>query len=158
MITPEKAAIGISGIQAGQITAATHPRRIATFPLRVKRVVVLTDLNARVGCCRGSQRILLRPAKPQERIRDDLDLVVIKSFLRKTPDPFGGIDRVECLIHSIGDESRRLQRVSKPFGAANFAATAGRFVRRLGRRWRAWHNANAEQNGFLSCCELETQT
>jgi hypothetical protein len=72
----------------------------------------------------------------------------LKSQLRKAPETFGGPDRTDYLIQAIDDKSSQLRRASKLLGKEIFAASAGRFVQKLGRHWKVAHKAMAEQIDF----------
>jgi hypothetical protein len=88
-------------------------------------------------------KMLSHLAKPQEKIGDDHYLVVLKSLLRKDPAAFGGTDAVERIICSVDHKSRRLRRSIEPVGEAIFAPGPGRFVHKLGQRWKVWRNGGA---------------
>ena len=99
-------------------------------------------------CKKRTERILSLLKELQEKIGQDHDLVVLKSQLRKAPQTFGDPDRAEYLIQVIDDKSSKLRRASKLLGKAIFAASAGRFVHKLGRHWKVAHQDMAEQIDF----------
>ena len=69
-----------------------------------------------------TERIFSLLEELQEKIGEDHDLVVLKSQLRKTPETFGGPDRVEYLIQVIDGKSSKLRHTSKLIGKAIFWA------------------------------------
>jgi hypothetical protein len=72
----------------------------------------------------------------------------LKGRLRKTPETFGSLDRVEYLIQVIDDKSSKLRRTSKLLGKAIFGPSTARFVHKLGRRSKAAYQDTAEQTDF----------
>ena len=79
-----------------------------------------------------------RLAKLQDKIGRDHDLSVLKNLLRKTPEAFGGVERVERVICCLEGKSQKLRCAAEPLGEKIFAKKPRRFARKLGRRWCNW--------------------
>jgi len=80
-------------------------------------------------------KMVSRLAQLQDKIGLDHDVAVLKALLRKTPDAFGGTEKVEVLLKRLDKKSRELRGAAKPLGRRVLEETPGRFVRKMGQRW-----------------------
>jgi CHAD domain-containing protein len=83
-------------------------------------------------------KMTARLSKLQDKIGLDHDIAVLKAFLRKTPEKFGGAEAVDRVIRCLDGESRKLRRSAEPLGEKIFAEKPRRFARKLGRHWSNW--------------------
>jgi CHAD domain-containing protein len=79
-----------------------------------------------------------RLSKLQDKIGLDHDIAVLKAFLRKTPEKFGGTEAVERVIRCLEGKSQKLRSAAEPLGEKIFAEKPRRFARKLGRHWNSW--------------------
>jgi CHAD domain-containing protein len=83
-------------------------------------------------------KMTARLSKLQDKIGLDHDIAVLKAFLRKTPEKFGGTEAVERVIRCLEEKSQKLRCAAEPLGEKIFAEKPRRFARKLGRHWRNW--------------------
>jgi len=83
-------------------------------------------------------KMTARLSKLQDKIGLDHDIAVLKAFLRKTPDKFGGTEAVDRVIRRLEGKSQKLRSAAEPLGEKIFAEKPRQFVRKLGRHWSNW--------------------
>jgi CHAD domain-containing protein len=84
------------------------------------------------------EKMTARLSKLQDKIGLDHDIAVLKAFLRKTPEKFGGSEAVDRVIRRLEEKSQKLRGAAEPLGEKIFAQKPRRFARKLGRHWSNW--------------------
>jgi CHAD domain-containing protein len=80
-----------------------------------------------------------------DALGDAHDLVVIRDRLRASPDRFGGHAQVRAAC-KVADQRRvMLEKRAMRLGARLYAEKPNAYAGRMGRYWRAWHEAGDEK-------------
>ena len=80
-------------------------------------------------------RMTARLSKLQDRIGLDHDLAVLRAELKKTPDAFGGEDKVERIVSCLDRQTHKLRRAAAPLGRKIWRKKPSRFARKLTAHW-----------------------
>ena len=86
-------------------------------------------------------RMVSRLSKLQDRIGLDHDLVVLRAELKRTPEAFGGKERVGRIVSCLDRQIKKSRRLAVPLGRKIWRKKPKRFARQLARRWE---NNNSE--------------
>jgi hypothetical protein len=79
--------------------------------------------------------VVSRLSKLEDKIGLDHDLAILRAWLRKTPDSFGGAEAVHRVIFCLDNETRKLRRITIPLGRKIWKEKPRRFARKVGRHW-----------------------
>jgi CHAD domain-containing protein len=85
---------------------------------------------------KGLHRMLSRLSRLQDQIGLDHDVAVLRAWLKKTPDAFGGNETVQRVIACLDRETRELRHVSVPLGQKIWRQKPRRFACKVARHWR----------------------
>jgi CHAD domain-containing protein len=120
-----------------RMNTALQDRRDEAFHkwrIRVKNLFYELELLEPVWPKR-MDKMTARLSKLQDKIGLDHDIAVLKAFLRKTPEKFGGTEVVDRVIRHLEGKSQKLRSAAEPLGEKIFAEKPRRFARKLGRHW-----------------------
>jgi CHAD domain-containing protein len=81
-------------------------------------------------------RMVSRLSKLEDKIGLDHDLAILRAWLPKTPESFGGTEAVHRVIFCLDNETRKLRRITIPLGRKIWEEKPRRFARKVGRHWR----------------------
>ena len=82
------------------------------------------------------QRMLSRLARLQDQIGRDHDVAVLRAWLKKTPEAFGGNEKVQRVIACLDGETHELRQASVPLGEKIWRRKPRRFACKVARHWR----------------------
>ena len=82
------------------------------------------------------QRMLSRLARLQDQIGRDHDVAVLRAWLKKTPEAFGGNEKVQRVIACLDGETHELRQASVPLGEKIWRRKPRRFAYKVARHWR----------------------
>ena len=81
-------------------------------------------------------RMVSRLSKLQDRIGLDHDLAVLRAELKKTPETFGGKERVGRIVSCLDSQVKELRSSAVPLGHKIWREKPKRFARDLVRHWQ----------------------
>jgi len=81
-------------------------------------------------------RMVSRLSKLQDRIGLDHDIAVLRAELKRTPEAFGGKERVGRIVSCLDSHTQKLRRSAVPLGRKILGKKPKRFARQLARRWQ----------------------
>ncbi|HEX6566869.1 MAG TPA: CHAD domain-containing protein [Chthoniobacterales bacterium] len=81
-------------------------------------------------------QMVSRLSKLQDRIGLDHDLVVLRAELKRTPEVFGGKERVGRIVSCLDRQIKKSRRSAIPLGRKIWQKTPKRFARQLARHWQ----------------------
>ena len=81
-------------------------------------------------------QMLSRLSRLQNQIGLDHDVAVLRAWLKKTPEAFGGNEAVRRVIACLDDETRELRQASVPLGQKIWRQKPRRFAYKVARHWR----------------------
>jgi CHAD domain-containing protein len=85
---------------------------------------------------KGLHRMLSRLSRLQDQIGRDHDVAVLRSWLKKTPEAFGGNQAVQRVIVKLDRETHELRQASVPLGRKIWRQKPRRFAHKVARHWR----------------------
>jgi CHAD domain-containing protein len=77
-----------------------------------------------------------RLSKLQDRIGLDHDLAVLRTKLKKTPEAFGGKEKVERIVSCLDRQISKSRQAAIPLGRKIWQKRPKRFARQIARRWQ----------------------
>ena len=80
-------------------------------------------------------RMVSRLSKFQDQIGLDHDVAVLRAWLEKTPQEFGGAETVRRVVTCLENETRKLSRVVVPLGRKIWREKPRRFAREVAQHW-----------------------
>ena len=81
-------------------------------------------------------QMLSRLSRLQNGIGLDHDVAVLRAWLKKTPEAFGGNEAVRRVIACLDGETRELRQASVPLGQKIWRQKPRRFAYKVARHWR----------------------
>jgi CHAD domain-containing protein len=85
---------------------------------------------------KGLHRMLSRLSLLQDQIGLDHDVAVLRAWLKKSPEAFGGDETAGRAIACLDRETRKLRRASVPLGQKIWRQKPRRFAYKVAQRWR----------------------
>ena len=80
-------------------------------------------------------RLVSRLSKLQDEIGLDHDAAVLRAWLKKTPENFGGSETVQRVVGCLDSQTQRLRKRVVPLGQKIWGEKPRRFARRVVRHW-----------------------
>ena len=80
--------------------------------------------------------LLSRLSELQEKIGLDHDAAVLRAWLKKSPENFGGSETVQSVVSCLDNQTRKLRQSAVPLGREIWREKPRRFARRVARHWR----------------------
>lgn len=80
-------------------------------------------------------RLVSRLSKLQDEIGLDHDAAVLRAWLKKTPENFGGSENVQRVVGCLDSQTQKLRKRVVPLGQQIWAEKPRRFARRVVRHW-----------------------
>ena len=87
-------------------------------------------------CPKRLHRLLLRLSKLQDKIGVDHDAAVLRAWLKKTPEKFGGSETVRRVVSCLDQQISELRKRAVPLGRQIWGEKPHRFARRIARQLR----------------------
>jgi CHAD domain-containing protein len=84
---------------------------------------------------KGLQRMVSRLSKLQDEIGVDHDAAVLRAWLKKTPENFGGSETVRRVVACLDSQTQKLRKRVVPLGQLIWGEKPRRFARRVVRHW-----------------------
>jgi CHAD domain-containing protein len=81
-------------------------------------------------------RIVSRLFDLQDQIGHDHDVAVLRAWLKKQPEPFGGDETVDRVVTCLDSRSGQLRQKVIPLGQKIWRQKPRRFARKIVRHWR----------------------
>ena len=82
------------------------------------------------------RQMVSRLSKLQDRIGLDHDLAVLRAELKRTPEAFGGKERVGRIVSCLDRQIKKSRRSAVPLGRKIWQKRPKRFARQLARQWQ----------------------
>ena len=83
----------------------------------------------------GLHRLVSRLSKLQDEIGVDHDAAVLRAWLKKTPENFGGSETVQRVVACLDRQTQKLRKRVVPLGQQIWGEKPRRFARRVVRHW-----------------------
>jgi len=80
-------------------------------------------------------RLVSHLVKLQDQIGFDHDAAVLRAWLKKTPEKFGGSEKVERIVRHLDSRIRELRKQAVPLGRKIWRQKPRRFARQIVRCW-----------------------
>ena len=80
-------------------------------------------------------RLVLRLTELQDQIGLDHDAAVLRAWLIKTPEKFGGSEKVERIVRHLDSHTRKLRKRTVPLGRKIWRQKPCQFARQIVRQW-----------------------
>jgi CHAD domain-containing protein len=80
-------------------------------------------------------RLVSRLSKLQDEIGLDHDAAVLRAWLKKTPENFGGSETVQRVVGCLDSQTQKLRKRVVPLGQKIWGEKPSRFARRVVRHW-----------------------
>ncbi|MBV8280171.1 MAG: CHAD domain-containing protein [Verrucomicrobia bacterium] len=79
--------------------------------------------------------LVSRLAELQDQIGLDHDAAVLRAWLKKTPEQFGGSENVERVVRQLDSQTRKLRKRTVPLGRKIWRQNPRRFASQIVRHW-----------------------
>jgi CHAD domain-containing protein len=80
-------------------------------------------------------RLVSRLSKLQDEIGLDHDAAVLRAWLKKTPENFGGSETVQRVVGCLDSQTQKLRKRVVPLGQKIWGEKPRRFARQVVRHW-----------------------